>query len=72
MKFHKSYKNELVSDDDIFTVFEMRGEISDLTQEEIANNRAIMKALLLAEEMKGSITIDKNESSVQITIFKEH
>ena len=71
MKFYKSYKNELISNEDIFTALGVKAENSDLTQEQIATNRAIMKALLLAEEMKGDITVEKSEKSLQITICKD-
>ena len=74
MKFYKDFGKDPLEKKDMFDVFgieENGEEIPMPPEQEVAINRAVMKAFLMAEEIKGAISVERDEKGIKITVCKD-
>ena len=74
MNFYKDFGKDPLEKKDMFDVFgieESEKEIPMPPEKEVIINRAVMKAFLMAEEIKGAISIERDEKEIKITVCKD-
>ena len=74
MNFYKDFGKDPLEKKDMFDVFgikEGEEEIPMASEKDAAINRAVMKAFLMAEEIKGVLSVEKDEKGIKITVYKE-
>ena len=74
MKFYKDFGKDPLEKKDMFDVFgveESGEEIPMASEKDAAINRAVMKAFLMAEEIKGAISVERDEKGLKITVCKD-
>lgn len=73
--FEGDYSERLIENEDITKLLFLTSTDSELAQkageEQILINRGLMKSLLLAEELKGSIDVEKSSDTIFISISKK-
>ena len=74
MNFYKDFGKDPLEKKDMFDVFgikEGEEEIPMASEKDAAINRAVMKAFLMAEEIKGAISVERDEKGLKITVCKD-